>query len=82
MTAVYELIENKLQRIYVGVTERTLEQELQRVKSSPGKPFEGWDWNSVMIRPVENFSDPKLAKAFYERYAAKTPPPGWTIVTG
>jgi hypothetical protein len=82
MTAVYELIENKLQRIYVGVTELSLDQEFQRLKSAPPKSFAGWDWSSVMIRSVESFGDSKLAKAFFERYAAKTPPPGWTIVTG
>lgn len=82
MPAVYELIENKLQKIYVGLTELELQQELARIKGAPSQSFAGWDWSAVMIRPVESFGDAKLAKAFYERYAAKTPPPGWTIVTG
>ena len=82
MTAVFEVIENKRQQIFVGLTELSLEQELARLKGSTAACFKGWDWESVMVRPVEAFECPKLAKAFFERYAAKTPPPGWVVLTG
>lgn len=79
---VFELIESRAQKIFVGLTELPLEQEYARLRLQPPPSLKAWDWESVRIRPVESFGDPKLARAFYERYAAKTPPPGWAVLTG
>jgi len=79
---VYELIENKLQRIYVGQTELAVEQEYVKLRTSPPGALSGWDWTNVQMRPVETFESAKLAGEFLKRYASKTPPPGWAVLSG
>ena len=78
---VYELVNDRLREIFVGLTEAPLHVELTRHRMLPDPMLLRWGLDELrQVRVVEIFRDRGSAEDFFRRYSRRPVEAGWRVL--
>ncbi|MBI4423739.1 MAG: hypothetical protein HY554_08430 [Elusimicrobia bacterium] len=79
---IYELTNDRLKQVFVGLTRLSLDRELARHRRQRATGLAEWHLAELRnVRIVEIFQDDRSAAQFYVEYCKRTPPKGWRLLS-